>query len=140
MADLRAVVRSAAALSGLLRVGLGTTALFVPHAALRAWVGTVPDPAGAVLGRALGGRDIGLGAGTVVSAVTGRAPVPWILAGGGADAMDLVVTLASRAQLPRGRRELVMAASAGSALASAVLASCYVRSQHGSSPNQASIV
>lgn len=120
-------VRAAAVLWGLLRVGLGTTALVAPRAALRPWVGRVPDPAGDVLGRALGGRDIALGAGTVVSAAAGHAAVPWILAGGGSDAADAVLTLASRARLPRGGRDLVVAASAGSALAAAVLAIWYLK-------------
>lgn len=111
-------------------MGLGTTALFAPHAALRPWVGTVPDPGGEVLGRALGGRDIALGAGTAVSAATGRAAVPWILASGGADAADAILTLASREQLPRGGRELVVAASAGSALAAVVLAVRYLQTSH----------
>lgn len=130
MRDPQAKVRAAAAVWGLLRVGLGTTALFAPHAALRPWVGIVPDPAGEVLGRALGGRDIALGAGTAVSAATGRAAVPWILASGGADAADAVLTLASRQQLPRGGRELVVAASAGSALAAVVLAFRYLQTSH----------
>lgn len=130
MRDPQAKVRAAAAVWGLLRVGLGTTALFAPHAALRPWVGTVPDPRGEVLGRALGGRDIALGAGTAVSAATGRAAVPWILASGGADAADAILTLASREQLPRGGRELVVAASAGSALAAVVLAVRYLQTSH----------
>lgn len=130
MRDPQAKVRAAAAVWGLLRVGLGATALFAPHAALRPWVGIVPDPAGEVLGRALGGRDIALGAGTAVSAATGRAAVPWILASGGADAADAVLTLASRQQLPRGGRELVVAASAGSALAAVVLAFRYLQTSH----------
>ncbi|MFW6091147.1 MAG: hypothetical protein ACODAF_04680 [Actinomycetota bacterium] len=128
-------MRAAAALWGLLRVGLGTTALFAPHAALRPWVGTVPDPAGEVLGRALGGRDIALGAGTAVSAATGRAAVPWIVASGCADAADAVLTLASRERLPRGGRDLVAAASAGSALASVVLATGYAWQRRRGQPS-----
>ncbi|MGH3451595.1 MAG: hypothetical protein ACRDQW_12900 [Haloechinothrix sp.] len=116
-------LRRAATLWGLLRVGLGVTAVLAPKKSAAVWTGEVhPEEAGAVLGRALGGRDASLGAGMVASAAGGHAMRPWILAGGGADAMDALATLAAWDHLPRGRRELVLVASAGSALFAGALA------------------
>ncbi|MQA15174.1 MAG: hypothetical protein GEV09_13685 [Pseudonocardiaceae bacterium] len=123
-ADATPQLRHVIALWGALRVGLGTAALVAPRAASAVWVGSaLPEPTRAVLGRALGGRDLALGAGTVVSAMTGGSTTPWIVASGGADAVDAAATVAAWSQLPPGRRELVGVASAGSALTAAVLAS-----------------
>lgn len=107
---------------GAARVGLGVVALIAPRAVAALWVGPVRGPAGAVLGRALGGRDVALGLGTLVSAMTGRSVIPWVVASGGADAVDAVATLLARSELPRRRRELVVAAAGGSALVALLLA------------------
>lgn len=116
---------------GALRVGLGVTALLAPRAATALWVGPVnPETASTVLGRALGGRDVALGAGMVRRAVTSRSITSWVVACGGADTVDAVATYMARSKLPRGRRELVVVASASSALLAAVLALC---SQHAES-------
>lgn len=105
-------VRMAAAVWGALRAGVGIAALLAPKALARPWVGeTQPDHAGTVLGRALGGRDLGLAAGMVASARTGAPMLPWIIAGGGADLVDAGATLASWRELPRW---LVLAAAGGS--------------------------
>ena len=106
-----------------LRVGLGVTALAVPRAAGGFWVGSAAStPAGAVFGRALGARDVALGAGTL-DAVRSGAPVrTWVLTAGFADALDALATVRARPALPAGRRDLVVAASAGSAVLAALLA------------------
>lgn len=119
----RTTARRLTAAWGALRIGLGTTALLVPRPASAVWVGPAPpEPGRAVLGRALGGRDIVLGAGTVADAMTGRSAVTWIVASGGADAVDAAATLASWRRLPRWGRVLVLLASAGSTATAAVLA------------------
>lgn len=123
MTDGRTTLRCVTALWGLLRIGLGVTALLAPRAASAVWVGpALPEPARAVLARALGGRDIALGAGTVAGAMSGRPMIAWIAAAGGADAVDAAATLAAWRQLPRWRRELVIMASAGSTVTAALLA------------------
>lgn len=105
-----------------LRVGLGLTALAVPRAAGGFWVGSpASTPAGAVLGRALGARDIALGAGTLAAVRTGAPLRTWVLTAGFADALDALATAGARSALPPGRRDLVVAASAGSAVLAAVL-------------------
>lgn len=116
------ILRRTAASWGALRVGLGAAALLKPRAATELWVGHVdPETASTVLGRALGGRDVALGAGMVRSAVTSRAITPWIVACGAADAVDAVTTYLSWSSL-RGRRGLVGVAATGSALLAAGLA------------------
>lgn len=121
--DGRTIVRRVTTLWGALRIGLGVTALLAPRSASAVWIGSaLPEPGRAVLGRALGGRDIALGAGTVAGAMTGRSMAAWIVAAGGADAVDAAATLAAWRQLPRWNRELVVVASAGSTATAAVLA------------------
>ena len=116
--------RRATALWAALRIGLGVAALKKPRLASQAWVG--PDASRGltpvVLGRAAGGRDVALGAGAVACALTGAPLTPWVLAGGGADAVDAVATWLGGPDLPRWRRNLVTAVSAGSALTAVFLA------------------
>lgn len=120
----RTTVRRATAAWGALRIGLGVTALLAPRSASAVWIGSaLPEPGRAVLGRALGGRDVALGAGTVASALTGRPTAAWIVAAGGADAVDAAATLAAWHQLPSWRRVLVLVASAGSTATAVALAS-----------------
>jgi hypothetical protein len=116
--------RRLVALWAALRIVLGVIALAKPRLASRIWVG--PDAARGltpvVLGRAAGGRDVALGVGAVACALS-RAPLrPWVLAGGGADAVDAVATWLGGPELPRWRRTLLTVVSAGSALIAAYLA------------------
>jgi len=125
---------------GAARVGLGVVALSAPRAVAALWVGPLPRPAGVVLGRALGGRDVALGLGTLVSAMTGRSVIPWVVASGGADAVDAVATLLVRSELPPGRRELVTVAAGGSALVALLLATSSIGradTTHGGGVRQA---
>ena len=116
--------RRVAALWAALRIGLGVAALKKPRLASQAWIG--PDASRGltpvVLGRAAGGRDVALGAGAVACALTGAPLTPWVLAGGGADAVDAVATWLGGPELPLWRRTLVTAVSAGSALTAVFLA------------------
>ena len=116
--------RRVAALWAMLRIGLGLAALKKPRMASRAWVG--PDASRGltpvVLGRAAGGRDVALGAGAVACALTGAPLRTWVLASGGADAVDAVATWLGGPELPRWRRALVTAVSGISALTAVFLA------------------
>lgn len=107
----------------VLRIGgLGLTALAAPRAATTFRVGPAAcTPAGAVLGRGLGGRDLALGAGTPAAGRSGGPVRPWVVSAGFADALDAPTTAAARPALPARRRDLVIAASAGSALLATVL-------------------
>ena len=75
----RAARPLALAVAGL-RLVLGITALAVPERAGRAWVGESARGRGpAVLLRAMGARDIALGAGALLSARQGRDLRRWVV-------------------------------------------------------------
>lgn len=98
------------------RIGLGAVALAMPGRAARYWTGASGKGAtAAVLGRALGGRDIVLGAGMIAAVVSGRDPLAWTAACAAADTTDGAATAAAYGRLPGGRRDAVLAASFGSA-------------------------
>ncbi|MGB8962316.1 MAG: hypothetical protein WCC38_10215 [Pseudonocardiaceae bacterium] len=103
------------------RVAIGAVALVRPDLMARAWVGAVhaAGPAGVVLGRAAGGRDIALGVGALLASSrgTGRGLLSWTVAGAFCDAVDAVATAVSWRELPPlGRYAVAGAASSGAAL------------------------
>ncbi|MPY77303.1 MAG: hypothetical protein GEV04_02190 [Actinophytocola sp.] len=127
--DLTRAVRPAAGLWGLARAALGAVALVKPANVAGPWVGRVRPPhAGAVLARALGGRDVSLGVGMAAAAATGREMLPWIIAGGAADAVDAGATIASWRRMPRKGRLLVLVLAGGSTAFAAGLAVLDVQS------------
>lgn len=106
------------------RCALGVSALVAPHA-LRVWVGDLADEPGAVvLGRALGARDVAIGVPTLVALVRDDADLAALLvaAGGLADLVDATASTLGWSGLPRRGRYAVLAASAGSAVVSALAA------------------
>lgn len=105
------------------RIGLGVAALLAPARVLRPWVGgTADQPGMAVLGRALAGRDIALGMGTLMAARHGHGIRGWVEAGACSDTVDSASTLAGWSNLPARGRVLVLAASVGAAVAGAMAA------------------
>lgn len=100
------------------RVTIGAVALVRPDLMARAWVGAVQaaGPAGMVLGRAAGGRDIALGIGALLASSrrNARGLLGWTVAGSFCDAVDVAATLASWRDLPsRGRWAVAGAATSG---------------------------
>jgi hypothetical protein len=83
------------------RVVLGAALVARPEMATSAWIGKqAGKPAGRLLSRALGARDVGIGMG-VLSAYAGGAPARgWLAAGLIADATDLTATVLERDGLP----------------------------------------
>jgi hypothetical protein len=114
--------RAIAALNGMARCALGVVALTAPALPLAPWVGSgAADPDARLLARALGGRDLALGAGTL-AALAGAGPVrPWSRAAGVADLGDLVITCVAWKRLPRLGR-LAVASAAGSGVIAALVA------------------
>jgi hypothetical protein len=108
--------------SAVARLGFGIGLLAQPRLLTRAWIGEDADRAGAqVLTRAVGIRDLVIGAGTLASAEPGRRR--WLAAALAADATDLIVTLAAGSALPwRGRVLVSLAAGGGVAMGAAALA------------------
>ena len=102
------------------RIGIGVTALVAPTLMTRPWVGAAAGGADArLLARAMGGRDLALGLGTLRALGVDDAEArPWVALAGLADAVDAVVTVAAFGRLPRPSRWAILAATAGAALVS----------------------
>jgi len=83
------------------RIVIGTVLLVRPELATNGWIGrrAAAKPTARVLARALGIRDLAIGAGAL-RALGGRNPRPWLVAGLVADATDVAVTWAERGSLP----------------------------------------
>jgi hypothetical protein len=95
------------------RISVGAGLLLNPRLSMRTWIGRDSDLASAqVITRALGARDLVLGAGTLASLDAGQGAERWLQASLAADATDLLATIAHRRELPRGGRELVIAVAA----------------------------
>lgn len=96
------------------RVAIGAVLLAAPQLVTPPWLGRQGlKPAARLMGRAMGARDLGIGA-----AVLAGGPVrPLLAAGIVADATDLVATLLERDHLPRTAVPLVVGtAGAGVAI------------------------
>lgn len=124
---MRLVTKGALAVAGG-RVLLGVVAIARPQVPARPWFGSAAaeqQPV-RVLGRALGGRDLAIGAGTLWALRPDRSgpsyAAAWLAAGALADAVDAAATLAAWRSLPAGGRVLVVTAAGGSALLSALAA------------------
>ena len=99
-----------------MRVTLGAAALLAPGLAGSAWIG--PGASGrdrAVTLRALGGRDIALGAGALLGSSAREELRRWVVLGATSDLVDTLATTVGFSALPRWRRWLVLAACAGAA-------------------------
>lgn len=125
-ADEEDIVRwstqAALAIAGL-RVALGVAALVAPGLAGRAWIGGGASGRDrAVTLRALGGRDIALGAGALLGAGERDELRRWVTLGAVSDLVDTLATTVGFGALPRRRRWLVLAACAGAAAGGALAA------------------
>jgi hypothetical protein len=115
--ERNALVRTGGRAVAALRVVLGLSAMISPRLAAWPWVGrSTAAPAGAVLGRAAGVRDVALGAGVLVAARQGpRAERTWVTAGVFCDLVDAATTAATWHRLPSPGRLLVTGAATGAA-------------------------
>ncbi len=111
-----------ARVNALGRIGFGIGLTAQPRRLTEAWIGEdARRPGAQVLTRALGIRDLVLGAGTLIA--SGSEQRRWLAAALIADATDLTVTLAAGTALPwRGRLLVSLAAGGGVALGAAGLA------------------
>ncbi len=107
--------RSAVVAVAALRVVLGIGAVVRPELVARPWIGHDDGPGTAVLGRALGGRDIALGLGLLLAANHDGPLRGWTEAAALADTGDVVATLAAFGRLPLRGRLVVLAAAGGAA-------------------------
>jgi hypothetical protein len=104
------------------RTAIGASLVVAPQLATASWVGRPRRSAPTtVLGRAVGVRDLTIGAGGLVT--SGDAQRGWLAAGVLCDAVDLVATLVDRDELPGTAVPMIVAAAgAGIALGLVALA------------------
>jgi hypothetical protein len=114
---------AAQALAGA-RLLIGVVALVSPAVALTPWAGpeVADQPGGRLIGRALGARDLALGAGAILALRHEGPARGWIEAGGLADSGDAVATMIAFGQLPRRTRWAVLATILGAVGAAYVIA------------------
>jgi hypothetical protein len=122
---------------GAARTALGLAAMACPQLPATPWVGApaASGTAGRVLGRAMGGRDVALGAGAVHAAMSSASSsvlAAWVAAGALADTVDVLSTAACWRNLPtRGRLAVALLASGGAitgiVVATALSASAFKR-------------
>jgi len=109
------------------RISFGAGLILAPRIYARSWVGTraAGQDSTTVLARALGARDLVLGAGGLLALREGDTDRArqWFAAQGITDAVDLLATLAAR-NLPLPARTFAAVMAAGSA----AVAAAYVRS------------
>ncbi len=100
---------------GLGRVVAGVLLLAFPDRAGQAWAGRGGrTAAGQTFVRAVGARDLALGAGLLVAHRRGDDEKTWLAGGVLADGADLAATLAAGSGIPaRGRLGVVAAAGSG---------------------------
>jgi hypothetical protein len=103
------------------RIGFGAALLAEPERLVVPWIGRDGSHAGPrVLGRALGARDLVLGAGAISAG--DDAVLTWLIAALAADGTDLLATLAAGSGVPlRGRLLVGVAAFGGLALGAAAV-------------------
>jgi hypothetical protein len=119
------------------RTAMGVTALAAPSLIWRPWVGDAGGVPARVLGRALGGRELALGLGTLAalravppaSAATetsagaaAKTAGAWVGFAAVADSLDLVTTAAAWDELPAVGRWVIAATAGGAAVVGAVAA------------------
>jgi hypothetical protein len=102
----------------LVRIGIGITALAAPAVMAGPWVGAAAKvPQAKLLARAMGMRDVALGAGALLACARGEDAHSWVRMGALSDAMDATLTAASFRRLPKLGRWGVLASAGGAAVA-----------------------
>ena len=115
--------REQARMLGIGRAAVGGLMILAPATSMRVWLGEGRNSPGARLAtRALGAREVALGAGLMLAADKGTPIRGWLEAGVLCDAADTFLTLTSYKKLPRLGRTLVLLVAAGAAVNGARLA------------------
>jgi hypothetical protein len=116
-------LRLAAGLLAANRIAFGTGFLAAPRLGGAAWIGRTGGRAQTtVLTRALGARDVALGAGGLLALARGSGAGAWFGAAAFADATDAVAALLAREALSDRSLRLTLAMGGGSAVVGAAAA------------------
>ncbi len=119
---MKGSARDQARLLAIARIALGTTVMLAPGAARR-WIGPDAESPGArLLTRIVGGRDVALGLGALLSLNKGTTARGWLEAGAFADAVDTVATLLALRSIKGAGRYVSLVVSAVGAGAGTALA------------------
>lgn len=97
---------------GIARIVAGASAVATPGLWARLWMG-IDTPGARLAVRSMGARDVMIGWGAVRAVRRGEPATNWFIAGVGADVLDAYSTVRYYPSLPKGGRELRMAAVAG---------------------------
>lgn len=98
------------------RITIGAALLATPRLSLRMWIGRdAAAPAVAAVGRALGIREVVLGAMLLHTIDRPQVAQRWLRAVAACDALDLVATLAAWRALPARGRPLIVAMAGAAA-------------------------
>ncbi len=99
-------VRTAAAITALVRVGIGAAFVAAPAPVTRLWTGPagIDAPAAQVLARGLGIRDLLIGLGLLDALRRGGTTRPWSWFAVACGAVDVAATAAVARELPASRR------------------------------------
>ena len=105
------------------RVALGLGFVLMPRLLGRLWVGRTADDGGVkMLIRAIGVRDLVLGAGILLALGEGRPARGWVQAAAASDAVDCAAAFAAGDAIPTYARWAVLVLGGGSALQGAIAA------------------
>ena len=117
--DHRQLLRTIAAA----RIVAGTALLLVPGTAAAPWIGPASRDKGAkVMSRAMGARDVAIGAGTMTALANGLPARHWALAGAASDFVDGLATLVAIRHIGVRRAVPLLAVAATAGIASYVAA------------------
>lgn len=115
--------RDAARFNGIGRAVLGAGLVLAPGLVARGWIGGDASSAGPkVIARALGIRDVALGAGLIWALQNDEPIQTWVAGAAAADAIDAAATALAGSDLPRLGRLGVFALAATSAVQMGMIA------------------
>ena len=105
------------------RIVAGTTLLLLPGTAAGQWIGpSARTPGAKVMTRAMGVRDLAIGAGTMSALANGEPARHWALAGAASDLIDGLATVLAIRHIGARRALPLLAVAATAGIASYVAA------------------
>jgi hypothetical protein len=114
------------------RVAIGGSLLLAPARAGAVWLGKpARSTAGKAAVRAIGGRDLGVGLGTLLAGRRRQPMVAWAAAGALADGSDALATLLSYRELPRITRIPILLGAASTVAAEVAIGLSLLREGDG---------
>jgi hypothetical protein len=98
------------------RIVIGAAFVAAPEAVGKSWIGDAANADGGIMARAFGGRDIALGAATLIAARESKTLAPMLALGVMVDTIDSAATLAAGDKIPDRARYVSAAVAAWAAL------------------------